>query len=115
MKIYGLAVLLLSGLVFSGCTGCVNKGVAVMKEINFKEVQWYAGRAKAVYSTEKDIRQAFPQTVRVATVGDTEIQYFLERFPEKKLQVITVRGTDNLKDALEDAEYLQAKDGKLAI
>lgn len=115
MKKYGLIVFLMTGLIFSGSTGCVNKGVTLMKEIDFNEVQWYAGRAKAAYSSEKEIRKAYPQTVQVVTVGDTEVQYFLELFPEKKLQVISVRGTANFKDALEDARYLQAKDGKLSI
>ena len=106
---------MITGLLFTGCAGHMNNKIAIKKEINFKELQWYAGRAKAAYGSEKDIRQAYPKTVRVATVGSTEVQYFLELFPDKNLQVITVRGTANLKDALEDAELLQAKNGKLDI
>ena len=116
MKFNTFLKLVVISCILSGCAGHhTQKEVAFMKKIDFKEVQWYAKRAKAAYDDEKAIKKAYPQTVRVATVGDTEVQYFLEIFPEESLQVITVRGTANLKDALEDAEYLQAKDGKLDI
>ncbi|GJL53752.1 MAG: hypothetical protein NPIRA02_08840 [Nitrospirales bacterium] len=72
-------------------------------------------RAKAAYQNEKDIRQAFPQTVRVVTASNTDVRYFLEMFPERNLQVVTVRGTANLKNALEDGEYTQSKNKKLNI
>jgi len=86
MKIQGWTLLLLIvGLLLTGCSAHINSKSAVIKEINFKEVQWYAGRAKAAYGTEKEIREAYPETVRVATVGNTDVQYFLEIFPDKKV------------------------------
>ncbi|MGB0911840.1 MAG: lipase family protein [Nitrospirales bacterium] len=93
----------------------MSKNIRFIKKIDFEEVNWYALRAKAAYTNEKDIKQAFPQTVRVATVPDTDVSYFLEIFPESRLQVLTVRGTANLKNALEDSEYAQSKNGKLGI
>ena len=115
MDIRALVVLLVTGLALTGCTGHRANREGVMKDIDFKEVKWYARRAKAAYDNEKAIRQDFPQTVRVATIGDIDVQYFLEVFPEKRLQVITVRGTANFKNGLEDAEYLQSKNVKLDI
>lgn len=102
-------------LVVVGCEVGADNKIRVTKKIDFEDIHWYAGRANAAYENEQEIRQAYPKTVRVATVGDTEVQYFLELFHETRLQVITVRGTDNLKNALENAEYLQSKDGKLGI
>jgi triacylglycerol lipase len=115
MKIRNLLIFLLVGLALTGCSGPSIKKIDVVKKIDFEEVQWYALRAAAAYKSEKDIRQAFPQTVRVATVSDTKIQYFIEVFPESRLQLISVRGTANLKNGLEDAEYFQSKNGKLGI
>lgn len=85
------------------------------KKVNFKEVLWYAERAKAAYQTEAEIRRAFPQTVRVAQVAGTDVQYFVERFPEQKQQVVTVRGTDNFANFKQDAEYLPEWNSKLGI
>ena len=115
MKIGTLLVIFVAGLALSGCSGHRSKMEGALKDIDFKEVKWYAERAKAAYENEKNIRQAFPQTVRVATVGDTDVQYFLEVFPKERLQVISVRGTANLKNGLEDARYLQSKNRKLGI
>ena len=69
MKIRNLLIFLLVGLALTGCSGPSIKKIDVVKKIDFEEVQWYALRAAAAYKSEKDIRQAFPQTVRVATVS----------------------------------------------
>ena len=63
----------------------------------------------------RKIRAAFPDTVRVVQVGNTRVQYFLEQDDGNKLQVISVRGTANLKNIKEDAEYIQSKNNKLNI
>lgn len=91
------------------------KAPEVVKAIDFDEVQWYAKRASAAYNTEAEIRAAFPDTVRVNQVGNTQVQYFLELDEDNKLQVISVRGTANLKNIKEDVEYTQSKNEKLDI
>lgn len=95
--------------------GCTVQQKKVSKKIDFESVKWYATRAKAAYKTEQEIRRAFPDTVRVATVANTDVQYFLERHPKSGLQVVTVRGTDNLKNVAEDAEYIPSNNPKLGI
>ncbi|TDF42488.1 lipase family protein [Alteromonadaceae bacterium M269] len=86
-----------------------------MSKVNFKQVQWYAERAAYAYDSPEEIRKTFPTTTRVVTVPGTNVQYFIEDLPDKKAQLVSIRGTANMKNALEDAEYLQAKDKKLDI
>ncbi|MCP5244554.1 MAG: lipase family protein [Burkholderiales bacterium] len=122
----GLFVSMIASLmVFAGCSANQKDTVAqreagsqaqeVAKAIDFDEVQWYAKRASAAYNTEAEIRAAFPDTVRVVQVGNTRVQYFLEQDDGNKLQVISVRGTANLKNIKEDVEYTQSKNEKLDI
>ncbi len=83
--------------------------------VNFKSVLWYAERAKVAYSTPEEILKAFPQTMHVGTVENTEVQYFIELHPQQRQQIITIRGTDNLANVREDAEYLPSRNPKLGI
>ncbi len=91
-------------------------GVADTKPIDFDCINWYAKRAKAAYyKTNQEIQSEFKDTIRIATVPGTEVQYFLERNIKNGYQVITVRGTANLKNVLEDADYVTMKNHKLDI
>ncbi|MDH5480337.1 MAG: lipase family protein [Nitrosomonas sp.] len=83
--------------------------------IDFNEVKWYAQRASAAYNSAKQIKAAFPDTVRVVQVRDSKVQYFLESDPNAGLQIISIRGTDNLKNVREDVEYIKSKNNKLDI
>ncbi|MBU2986085.1 lipase family protein [Saccharophagus degradans] len=87
----------------------------VSKAIAFSNLDWYAKRAQAAYQSEADIRAAFPNTTMVKLLPEQDIQFFVETFPEQKQQVITVRGTANKLNAIEDAEYVQASDTRLGI
>lgn len=87
----------------------------VAKTIDFNSVRWYAERASAAYKTEDEIKASFPDTVRVNQNGKTKVQYFLEFDQDKKRQIISVRGTDNLKNIKEDVEYVKSKNKKLNI
>ncbi len=102
-------------MAFLASCGVAGKANGVDKKIDFEEVKWYAARAKAAYDTDKKIRLAFPDTVRVTSVDNTRVQYFLEKNTSKGLQVVTVRGTDNLKNFAEDADYIPSKNPRLDI
>lgn len=86
-----------------------------MTTINFNEVNWYAGRAAAAYQQEATIRQLFPNTVRVGSPAETEVQYFLEQDPLTKQQIIAIRGTDNLKNIWEDVDFIPRPNRQLGI
>ncbi len=110
-------VLILLMLLITNCIWISKNGldIATSKKIDFEKVQWFAERANAAYKSQGFIKEKFTQTVRVAEIKDIDVQYFLEVFPSKELQVLSIRGTSNLKNIKEDAEYWQSKNKKLKI
>ncbi|SHF18804.1 Lipase (class 3) [Microbulbifer donghaiensis] len=85
-----------------------------MQTVDFHQVSWYALRAAAAYQAEADIRQAFPATTLVKTTSN-DVQFFLENDTANRRQIVSIRGTANLSNAREDAEYMQSKNAKLGI
>ena len=92
------AAVLCIGLL-AGCTS-LPKGElqtlgseVVQQSIDFETLDVNARRAKAAYAPPANIRAAYPQTVRVATPGGRDVQYFIERDDKAKVQYIVVRGT----------------------
>jgi hypothetical protein len=83
--------------------------------VNFDAVDWYVRRASSAYLPTEAILNAYPDTVHVNSPDGTDVLYFLERCPDAQRQVVTVRGTDNVRNALQDAEYLREKDRALGI
>ena len=83
--------------------------------VNFEDIAWYAHRARVAYQDEQAIRKAYPETVHVAQPDGTDVLYFLEEFTDQQRQVVTIRGTDNVDNVLQDAEYLREKDHPLGI
>lgn len=81
---------------------------------DFTLIEWYAQRAAMAYNGEAAIRAAFPNTTLVATSRD-QVQFFLEVDHTKKQQIIVVRGTANLSNAREDADYIQGLNSRLGI
>ena len=65
----------------------------VKQQIDFATLDVNAKRAKAAYAQPAKISAAYPKTVRVATPGGRDVQYFVERDDKAKVQYITVRGT----------------------
>jgi len=121
-SIIGICFLIFSTLFISACGGTMNiknifnaEDEITVKDIEFSEVYWFAQRAKGAYATEQQIKTDFPQTILVKTLTDIDVQYFVEEFNERKLQVISVRGTSNFKNALQDIEYMQVNDNELGI
>lgn len=104
---------LLVGLIFT--TSCNENSKMESATVDFRKIQWYADRASSAYQSEQEIMDAFPDTVRVKTVGNTKVQYFLENPLNQNKQILSIRGTANVKNAIEDAEYLQVKNSKLGI
>jgi triacylglycerol lipase len=86
-----------------------------MDSIDFKNILSFALRASAAYENDAFIRKSFPNTTRVKTLATIDVQYFIEHDPLENIQTISVRGTANLHNALEDAEYTQSSNAKLGI
>ncbi|SES75223.1 Lipase (class 3) [Nitrosomonas marina] len=116
-SVFSIIALILS--VGYGCNMQQNNVVSqvpdVEKNIDFNTIKWYAARAGAAYDSEAEIKATFPDTVRVAQVGSTQVQYFLEFDTARKIQIVTIRGTANLKNIIEDVEYIESKNDRLGI
>lgn len=109
---YLYMIIFLFILCFSGCQ--IQKKVEPNK-VDFSQVQWYAKRASVAYATPEIIKKTFPNVTRVATVAGTQVQYFVENITDKPVQVVSIRGTANIKNAIEDAEYIQSTNNNLGI
>lgn len=87
----------------------------ISEAINFEVIRWFALRAKAAYDQEAQIKAIFPDTTRVSIVPGTDVQYFLEFDSKAGEQIISIRGTDNLQNFKQDAEYIPSKNKQLHI
>ncbi|MEE4192412.1 MAG: lipase family protein [Halieaceae bacterium] len=87
----------------------------VVRKVDFESIDWFARRAQAAYADPAKIRAEYPDTVFVGSPAHTEVLYFLETRAGQRRHIVSVRGTDNLENALQDAEYLRAEDSELGI
>ena len=100
--------------VLTACRTSFKQQQSESHSVDFDRVLWYAKRASLAYSDEKTIRTNLPNVIRVAELKDS-VQYFLETDSSNKTQTISVRGTANIKNAKQDAEYIPIKDKELGI
>ena len=110
LKWVGLFVL----TALAACRAPFKQQQSESHSVDFDRVLWHAKRASLAYSDEKAIRASLPNVVRVAELKDS-VQYFLETDAANRTQIIAVRGTANLKNAKEDAEYVPVKDKELGV
>jgi triacylglycerol lipase len=78
--------------------------------VDFAELRAFAERSRAAYGTEAAIKSKFKKTVRIKAVGETDVLYFLERDDKARTQIITVRGTANNANMLEDLDFTVSQD-----
>ena len=71
-------------------------------KVDFTPLDENARRAKAAYAKPSQIRSAYPKTIRVATPGGRDVQYFIEQDDKARIQYIVVRGTMDNRTLTED-------------
>lgn len=107
-------------LVVTGC-GTIPQDIrqslvtVIPHDVDFAELEYYGQRARAAYDTPAEIRQQFPNTTRVATVQPQNVQYFLETDTQQRTQTITIRGTSNKANRLQDIDIDTVPDPVLGI
>lgn len=62
-------------------------------KVDFAPLADNVHRAKAAYASPAKIRAAYPRTIRVATPGKSDVQYFIEQDDKARVQYLSVRGT----------------------
>ncbi|MEO1080308.1 MAG: lipase family protein [Pseudomonadota bacterium] len=96
-------------------SACSQEFSEIDARIDFKHVLSYAQRSQVAYETPEDIRRAYPKTVYVGEPESTDVLFFVETHRWRRRQFVTVRGTANLENALQDLTYLRAEDSALGI
>ncbi len=72
------------------------------KQVDFRELEFYALRAQSAYDTPKEIENDYPNMTRVHTIESKNVQYFIEKDGRKGSQTVSIRGTANKPNVLED-------------
>ena len=115
------AVLVAVSLLLSACAGTAGLDLSVLgaktdrAHVHFPTLLSDAERSKLAYASESAIRAKYPQVVRVATPGNTDVQYFLERDDKARIQRITIRGTVDRTNITEDFDAKVRLDPKAQI
>lgn len=81
---------------------------------DFELIQWFAQRAAAAYMPAGQIKQHLPGVEHIAVAADTDVQYFVE-IVDETTQLVAIRGTANLANALCDARFFKHRDSELGI
>lgn len=113
-------VSLLLVVFLTGCAGLPQTlrqslVVVVPHQVDFVELEYYAQRSRAAYTSASEIRRQFPRTTRVTTVKSVDVLYFLETDRQQNTQTLTIRGTVNKPNVWQDAEIELVKDNRLGI
>ena len=111
---------LLLAVFLSGCASLPQTfrqslTVIVPHKVDFIELEYYAKRSRAAYTSAREIRRQFPRTTRVTTVQSVDVLYFLETDRQQKTQTLTIRGTADKPNVWQDIEIALVKDSLLAI
>lgn len=110
-----LFIVLLSGCASLPQTFRQSLTVIVPHRVDFAELEFYAMRSRAAYTSPSQIRRQFPRTTRVTTVRSADVLYFLETDPERKTQTLTIRGTADRPNVWQDVEIALIKDNILGV
>lgn len=91
----------------------------VFDKTRFSEIHKYAQFANAVYKDTPMINQTLAthgyQLVKLGVVKSIDVQYFLANNPTTKAQIVAIRGTANLENALLDMKIKMASDKHAGI
>jgi hypothetical protein len=90
---------------------------AAAPDVGFAELLEYARRANAAYQDEPAIRAvAGPgAALTVSNLPGVDVRVFVEVDEARRRQWVAVRGTANLRNVAEDAEYLKVEARELGI
>jgi len=104
----------------ASCSSIEPKGTdTVLKKNRFTEIHQHAHLADAAYQDVEKIRRVSAeygyQLTKHGIVPSADVQYFLLTHPATKVQLISVRGTANLENALLDMDVEMLVDKRSGI
>lgn len=112
-----LLALLLPACRGGGSSSAAAPATPAAPPLTFAEMLEFARRANAAYRDEPAIRAVVGPTpaLTVSTLGGVDVRAFVEVDDSQRLQWVVVRGTANLLNAAEDADYKKVKAPDLGI
>lgn len=112
---------LLLSLALAGCAfttpatfGALASKISLHK-VDFAVLSAAAARVKAAHLTEAKIRKAYPGTTVVAEVPAAGMRYFITQHSTETTQYVSLPGSENLRDWLEDFEAYQSYDTRAGV
>ena len=108
-------------LILVGCVGTLDKSERAQLEtmtpnpIDFSEIEYYAQRSDSAYDPLKKIRADYPLVTRAVTLTSVDARYFLEVDEANNHQTLSVRGTAEKPNVIEDIETSLVVDNILSI
>jgi triacylglycerol lipase len=121
LRLHTLMTLALVLTLLTACVGITPSALSSLgtsvpaKKVDFVELYDYAERANFAYADEPAIRARYPMTLGVRSPGKFDIQYFVEQDDKREIQFITIRGTANKANLLEDFEIKILSDLEIDI
>ncbi|MGJ8583396.1 MAG: lipase family protein [Marinosulfonomonas sp.] len=111
----------LSLMILSGCVGALDRAEkatleqVTRKMIDFAEIDYYAKRAQSAYDSIETIQSDYPLVTRAITLTKVDARYFLEMDRTNGRQTLSVRGTAEKPNVIEDIETALVVDNILGI
>lgn len=86
------------------------------KKLDFQKLLTLMQRSAVIYEEDSaKIREHFPNMRSIVTLCQTGIKFAVEDCDNGKSHLLTIRGTDNLKNTIQDMEYAFTYDDELGI
>jgi len=96
--------------------GALNGERSEKASLHFDLILRLMDRSAVIYEEDCDlIQRRFPNTRTITTLSDKGLKYMLEEDPKAGNQTLTIRGTDNLQNSLQDFEYAFTYNKELGI
>lgn len=84
--------------------------------IKFSDILKYAELSSFAYKTDEDIRNKYGENIFILNkLPQYDGNYFAIKDEEKKLIIISIRGTASIENAVVDSEFIKVKDDKIGI
>ena len=85
------------------------------KKIKWSDLRWYADLAANVYKSKEKIDKAYSKNFKIYTNEINEIRYIVLTDDSSKSHYVSIRGTANSHNAMQDINFFKDKSKRLGI
>lgn len=87
----------------------------IKKEINWNEISWFSWLARYAYKTNEEIKEKYSTFDKIYINEINKIKYIVLTDDRTKTYYISIRGTTNSHNALQDIQFFKDKSFRLGI